>query len=65
MTAPITLFFTISYLANGGQDVTLTQVLRPVAIITPVSPNPGNTAVSTITITFNEAVSGFVLADLN
>ena len=40
------------------------NTVAPTAAITPVSPNPRNTAVDTVTITFSEPVSGFALSNL-
>ena len=42
----------------------VTDTTAPTAAITPVSPDPRNTAVSSIQIVFSEAVTGFTKADL-
>ncbi len=49
--------------ASVSTDFTVNTV-APTAAITPVSPNPRNTAVDTMTITFSEPVSGFALSNL-
>ena len=52
-------------LAGNASTSWTVDTTAPTASITAVTPNPRNTAVSTMTIHFSEAVSGFGLADLS
>jgi hypothetical protein len=49
--------------ANASTSFTV-DTTAPTAVIASVTPNPRNTAVSQLTITFSEAVAGFDLVDL-
>ena len=51
-------------LAGNASTSWTVDTTAPTASITAVTPNPRNTAVSTMTIHFSEAVSGFGLSDL-
>ncbi len=52
-------------LAGGATDSWVTDVSAPTVDITDVTPDPRNTAVSSIAIVFSEAVTGFDIADLS
>ncbi|MGA2501180.1 MAG: Ig-like domain-containing protein, partial [Tepidisphaeraceae bacterium] len=51
-------------LSNSASSSFTVDVTAPIATVTPPSPNPRNSAVSSLTIVFSKPVSGFVLADL-
>ena len=51
-------------MTTNASDSWTVDTTAPTAAITAVSPDPRNTSVGSITITFSEAVTGFNLADL-
>ncbi|MFI5382012.1 MAG: Ig-like domain-containing protein, partial [Tepidisphaerales bacterium] len=51
-------------IAANGTNLWIADLTPPTATITAVSPDPRNSAVSSMTIVFSETVSGFDLADL-
>ena len=50
--------------ASGATEQWAVDLAAPTAAITPVTPDPRSTPVDSITITFNEPVTGFDLSDL-
>ena len=50
--------------STSTDNTVIYDTSTPTVIITPVSPDPRNTAVTAITIVFSEPVSGFDLSDL-
>ena len=51
-------------LAGGAIEQWLMDITRPTATVVAVSPDPRGSAVNTITLNFNEAVTGLDIADL-
>ncbi len=54
----------LSPLAGGDSDAWTTDTHAPIANVTPVAPDPRNSAVSAVEIVFDEPITGFDLADL-
>ncbi|MDQ5846908.1 MAG: Ig-like domain-containing protein [Acidobacteriota bacterium] len=52
-------------LAGGATDTWVMDTAAPTVDITDVTPDPRTTSVSTISIVFNEAVTGFDISDLS
>ena len=59
-----TLFFSADD-GQTGRELWTVAYVPPAATIGPVAPNPRNTPVSSVTITFNAPVTGFDLSDLS
>ncbi len=52
-------------LASGATDTWVVDTTAPTVDIVDIAPDPRNTSVSTISIVFSEAITGFDLADLS